>query len=210
MTRRGPRGDLSREAILAAADNLVVEHGDVAKVSLRGVAARLGVTANALYTYVPSLAAMLHDLADERLGLLRVHELVPPTMTAPTCSHCALVELYHRATALYASPGTLALLKAQPVLGPHSFSLSESVMFLCTGAALPARDAHDLIMGWFYGSASLAAEGWTSGTDAIRTAPPEWAEEFPLIAGRTDADRDAQFAAILHGIGLVHTGTGAA
>lgn len=203
MARRGPRGDLSRRAILAAADALVTERGGLDGVSLRGVAAALGVAANALYTYVPSWAALVHDVADARLGRLRVGELVRPSAGTSTCAHCALTELFGRATELYATPGTLALLKAQPVLGPESFRLSETVMALCADADVQARDAHDLIMGWFYGSASLAAEGWAAGTDAVRVAG-NWAEDFPLVSARPDPEPAAQFAAILRGLGITH------
>lgn len=200
MGRRGPRGDLSRDVILKAADELVVEHGDVARVSLRGVAAALGVTANALYTYVESREQILHDLADERLGRLRPEELL---RLAEECRHCALLELFRRATTLYTTPGTLPLLKAQPTLGPHSFRLSETVMQLCEGGLLEPRDAHDLVMGWFYGSASLDAEGWTAGTDTLR-ASPDVSSVFPRVGQRPDPDRAAQFAAILRGIGIEH------
>lgn len=206
MSRRGPRGDLSRETILAAASELIADYGDVSKVSLRGIATHLGVTANALYTYVPSLPAMIHDLADERLGSLRAGELVPPSPTAPSCSHCALLELYRRAMELYTSPGTVALLKGQPVLGPHSFRLSESIMFLCQGAALPARDCHDLIMGWFYGGLTLATDGWTSATDTLRTEA-SWVKDFPLVAERPEPNPAVQAAAILRGIGIEHSGS---
>lgn len=200
MTRRGPRGDLGRERILRAADALLLEHGEVAAVSLRMVADRLGVTANALYTYFPSLARIMHDLADERLDRLRPAEL----LDAGGCKHCALIDLFHRAQELYASAGTLALLKAQPVLGPASFRLSETVMALCSGGNLHPRDSRDLIMGWFCGSASLSAEGWATGTDALRAA--QWrSDEFPRISGRPDPNPQAQFDAILRGLGIDHT-----
>lgn len=203
MVRRGPRGDLRRQTILAAADALVDRHGGLDGVSLRAVAGVLGVAANALYTYFPSRAALVHDLADARLGRLRVDELVPPSIGARGCAHCALTGLFRRAAALYATPGTLALLKAQPVLGPESFRLSETVMLLCADADVAPRDAHDLIMGWFYGSASLAAEGWATGTDALRHAA-DWVDGFPLVSARPDPQPAAQFAAILRGLGIAH------
>ena len=208
MARRGPRGDLSGDRILQAADDLVTERGDVAAVSLRMLADRLGVTANALYTYYPSLADIVHDLADRRLGRLGIEELLTGQAgqgAGAFCPHCALVELLRRAQTLYASPGTLALLKAGPVLGPHSFRLSESVMTLCEGARLNPRDCHDLIMGWFYGSATLLAEGWTSGTDALRQMA-EIRDRFPRIADRPAPDPEAQFTAILDGLGIRHRG----
>lgn len=86
------------------------------------------------------------------------------------------------------------------MLGRHSFILSETIMALTEHGDLDPRDAHDLIVGWFYGSSVLDGEGWTSGTDAIRDTDP--LEDFPRIATRSAPDRRQQAEAILRGIGL--------
>ena len=58
-------------------------------------------------------------------------------------------------------------------------------------------------MGWFYGSASLIAEGWTGGTDELRALG--WgSEDFPQVSARPEADVWAQFGAILRGLGIEH------
>ncbi|MGO1731489.1 TetR/AcrR family transcriptional regulator [Agrococcus casei] len=195
MQRRGPRGDIDEARILRAADALLAERGDIDGISLRSIAAEVGVAVNALYTYFPSLRAIWHDLADERLGLLRPTELLDIG-----CSHCAVLELVDRAGAMAAVPGTLSLLRAQPVLGRNSFALSETIMTLTEHGSISPRNAHDLIVGWFYGSSVLDSEGWTSGTDEIRASEP--LPEFPRIADRDAADRHEQAEAILRGIGL--------
>lgn len=69
----------------------------------------------------------------------------------------------------------------------------------------PHRNAHDLIVGWFYGGSILNAEGWTSGTDEIRANEP--LDAFPRIARREAGDRRAQIDAILRGIALECTTT---
>lgn len=155
----------------------------------------MGVAANTLYTYFPTLRAIWHDLGDERLGMLHPEELL-----SISCRHCALTQLVERAQAMSEVPGTLSLLRAQPVLGPHSFRLSETIMSLTAEALVDPRDAHDLIVGWFYGSTLLSNEGWTSGTDEIRTEAD--LSGFPLIAGRSDAQPGAQWEAILRGLGI--------
>lgn len=195
MAARGPRGDITAEGILRAADHLLVEHGRVEGISLRGVAGEVGVAVNALYTYFPSLDAIWHDLADQRLGQLHPEELLDHE-----CAHCALLELADRGMSLLLTPGTVSLLRRGPVLGRFSFILSETIMALTEHGNLDPRDAHDLIVGWFYGSAVLEGEGWTSGTDAIRDADP--LQDFPRIAHRSAPDRRQQAEAILHGIGL--------
>lgn len=196
MTRRGPRGDISRQRILAAADELLRAQDSIDGISLRTVAAKVGVAANALYTYFPSLRAIWHDLGDERLGLLQPEDLLDMP-----CRHCALLELATRADAVTQISGTLSLLRAQPILGRHSFRLSETIMHLTEDAQIHPRDAHDLIVGWFYGNNVLSAEGWTSGTDDIRADAD--LSEFPRIASRPEPRPEVQMGAILAGIGLV-------
>ncbi len=195
MTRRGPRGDIDAARILHAADGLLAERGQIEGISLRSVAAAVGVTVNALYTYFPSLRAIWHDLADQRLGSLRPSELLNFD-----CPHCAILELVNRAATMACIPGTLSLLRAQPVLGEHSFALSETIMALTAHSSIGPRNAHDLIVGWFYGGSILDAEGWTSGTDEIRANDP--LEAFPRISQREAGDRRAQIDAILRGIAL--------
>ncbi|WP_293694572.1 helix-turn-helix domain-containing protein [uncultured Agrococcus sp.] len=195
MTRRGPRGDIDRERILRAADRLLHERGSIEGVALRAVAGEVGVATNALYTYFPSLRAIWHELGDERLGTLLPRELL-----GIPCRHCAVLELMQRANTMANIPGTLSLLRAQPILGRHSFALSETIMELTADATVHPRDAHDLIVGWFYGNNVLTDEGWTSGTDAIRAEDD--LTDFPRIASRPEPRTDVQLGAILTGIGL--------
>lgn len=196
--KRGPRGDISKELILAAADRLLRERGTLTGISLRAVAAEVGVATNALYTYFPSLSHIWHDLGDERLGLLHPAELL-----SFSCRGCALFSLAERGREMMAIPGTFALLRAQPIMGPHSFRLSETILELTAEAALGPRDAHDLLVAWFYGSMSLSEEGWTESTDEIRAATD--LSEFPLIAARAEPDPVAQQQAILRALGMGHT-----
>lgn len=196
MAARGPRGDITQASVLRAADRLLVENGRVEGISLRAVASEVGVAVNALYTYFPSLDAIWHDLADERLGRLHAADLL-----SRPCAHCALLELADRAMAVLAAPGTVSLLRRGPVLGRCSFELSETIMTLTEDTCVDPRDAHDLVVGWFYSSSVLEGEGWTSGTDAIRDASA--LQDFPRIAHRSAPDRSQQAEALLRGIGLV-------
>lgn len=200
MAARGPRGDITAERILRAADRLLADHGRVEGISLRAVAVEVGVAVNAIYTYFPSLDAIWHDLADERLGRLQ-----PQDLLERECAHCALLELADRAASVMSTPGTISLLRRGPVLGRSSFVLSETIMAITEHGSLDPRDAHDLIVGWFYGSAVLQGEGWTAGTDAIREA--EVLADFPRIAGRSHPERRQQAEAILRGIELTCTAT---
>nr|WP_018297289.1 TetR/AcrR family transcriptional regulator [Corynebacterium lubricantis] len=196
--KRGPRGDISKALILEAADTLLRGKGTPQGISLRSVAAEVGVATNALYTYFPSLARIWHDLGDQRLALLHPEELLEMD-----CRSCALLSLAQRGQEMMAVPGTLALFRYQPVMGVHAFRLSEVLLELTDEATIGARDAHDLLLAWFYGSISLAEEGWTSSTDEIRATQD--LSDFPLIAGRADPDPGAQAQALLRAIGMNHT-----
>ena len=70
-TTRGPgqRAGLTRTAVLAAARELLAD-GGVAALSMRGLAGRLGVAPNALYSHVPNKTALLDDLLDDLLALV--------------------------------------------------------------------------------------------------------------------------------------------
>ncbi len=65
--RRGPRRAVTEEEILDAALSLLDEGGQDA-VSVRGIAARVGVAPNAVYTYFPGKAAVVQALVERLLG----------------------------------------------------------------------------------------------------------------------------------------------
>src|SRR4051794_22410443 len=65
--RRGPRRALTEDEILDAALDLLDSGGPDA-ASVRGIAARVGVAPNAVYTYFPDKAAVVRALAERLLG----------------------------------------------------------------------------------------------------------------------------------------------
>jgi TetR/AcrR family transcriptional regulator, tetracycline repressor protein len=65
--RRGPRRALTEEEILDAALDLLDDGGPDA-ASVRGIAARVGVAPNAIYTYFPHKAAVITALVERLLG----------------------------------------------------------------------------------------------------------------------------------------------
>src|SRR4028119_159397 len=65
--RRGPRRALTEDEILDAALDLLDEGGPDA-ASIRGIAARVGVAPNAVYTYFPDKAAVVRGLVERLLG----------------------------------------------------------------------------------------------------------------------------------------------
>ena len=66
-TRPGPRRALTEDDILDAALSLL-DDGGPAAASVRGIAAKVGVAPNAVYTYFPDKAAVVTALAERLLG----------------------------------------------------------------------------------------------------------------------------------------------
>jgi AcrR family transcriptional regulator len=64
---RGEGGRLRRD-LIEAARQMLIERGDPAQVSLRGVAARVGVTAPAIYRHFPDKDALLVAAAAEQFA----------------------------------------------------------------------------------------------------------------------------------------------
>ena len=67
MRTPGQRAGLNRPAVLAAAHDLVGEHG-VGGLTMRALADRLDVKPNALYSHVENKDALLGELLEEVLG----------------------------------------------------------------------------------------------------------------------------------------------
>jgi TetR/AcrR family transcriptional regulator, tetracycline repressor protein len=65
--RRGPRRALTEDEILDAALCLLDEGGPAA-ASVRGIAAKVGVAPNAVYTYFPDKDAVVQALVERLLG----------------------------------------------------------------------------------------------------------------------------------------------
>lgn len=199
LARRGPRGDINKERILRAAERLLAENGMVEGISLRGLAAELGVATNTIYTYFSSLEEVWHDLADERLGMLGVPELVDRP-----CRHCAMLEMRDRGREVMKKPGTLSLLSRQPVLGPNSLALSEAMLTLLEQSPIGARNAHDLIVSWLYGAVLRESEGWVEAVGELSASRPNI--EFPRLMNSGAPDSAVQFEALLRGVDVTCIG----
>ena len=67
--RPGPRRSISQADIVDAAFE-ILEHKGMAAVSVRGVAAALGLTPTAMYTYFPSKNALLRAMVEQLLSTI--------------------------------------------------------------------------------------------------------------------------------------------
>lgn len=133
MARPGPRRTLSVEQLLDAAQELLAERG-AQGVSIRGIAARVGVAPNAVYTYFPDKAAVLAGLVDRVLGR------VDAGADLPWRERIHAIALAVRAE-LLADPGMALLMTGVPLNGPHALAIGETLLDVLAQAGLDAEAA---------------------------------------------------------------------
>ena len=128
------RRALTRERVVAEALAVIAADG-AAALSMRALAARLGVVPGALYRHVRS-KEQLCDLAVDgvlaEVGTQADHALAWP-------DRVKILARRLRAT-LENHPGVAAMLKTRDPLGPHSLALAEAFLAALQEAGLPPRE----------------------------------------------------------------------
>jgi TetR/AcrR family transcriptional regulator, tetracycline repressor protein len=153
-SRRGPRRALTEDEILDAALGLLDEGGPDA-ASVRGIAARVGVAPNAVYTYFPGKAAVIKALVERLLG--EVDHDVFADRSQPWRDRVEALALDLRAH-LAAHPGAVGLMIGGPMDGPHALALNEHLLELLADAGLDRTDAARasyLLIVYVFGSIAL-------------------------------------------------------
>ncbi len=152
--RRGPRRALTEDEILDAALGLLDEGGRDA-ASVRGIAARVGVAPNAVYTYFPDKAAVIKALVERLLG--EVDHDVFADRSRPWRERVEALAMDLRAH-LSAHPGAVSLMIGGPMDGPHALALNERLLELLADAGLArteAARASYLLIVYVFGSLAL-------------------------------------------------------
>ncbi|MEV6873381.1 TetR/AcrR family transcriptional regulator [Amycolatopsis sp. NPDC051128] len=139
MDKRGRRRTLSEHVILDAALALLAEGGADA-VTVRGIAARVGVAPNAVYTYFPDKAAVVRGLAEHLLGRVNHDRFTDPSQ--PWRDRVRALALELRAE-LLAHPGSVHLMLGHPPDGPHTRAVRETLLATLADAGLGPADAAD-------------------------------------------------------------------
>jgi TetR/AcrR family tetracycline transcriptional repressor len=137
MARPGPRRTLSPDQLLDAAQELLAERG-AGGVSIRGIAARVGVAPNAVYTYFPDKAAVLGALVDGVLGRVDQTRFLDPEMPWRERVIALAVALRDE---LLADPGIVALMGGVPLHGPNAMAVGETLLEVLSAGGLDAEDA---------------------------------------------------------------------
>src|SRR6201992_1188510 len=152
--RPGPRRALTENEILDATLQLLDE-GGANRVSVRGIAAKVDVTPNAVYTYFPDKAAVIRALVDRLFG--EVDHGVFADRAQPWRQRVESLAVELRAR-LAAHPGAVTLMIGQPRIGPHALTLGERLLELFVDAGLvlteAARASH-LLFGYVFSSVAL-------------------------------------------------------
>ena len=185
--RPWPRRALTEDEILDAALDLLDEGGPTA-ASVRGIAARVGVAPNAVYTYFPDKAAVVEAIVERLLG--EVDHDVFADRSQPWLRRVEAVALELRQR-LTAHPGAVPLMLGGPMNGPRALALNERLLELLADIGLDpidaARAAH-LLFVYVFGSIALEV------ADLHRPGPlPPESERVAARHRRFTAVPEAQF-----------------
>ena len=203
LNRRGPRRATTEGEILDAALALL-DQGGATAVSVRGIAARVGVAPNAVYTYFPDKAAVVRALVERLLGEVDHDVFADRTQPWRLRVEALALELRQRLTA---HPGVVQLMISGPVTGPQALALHEALLELLDDAGLSPADAPRasyLLFVYIVGSIALVV------ADAQEPGPlpseAEWiAARRRLLAGTPAGPYPRAAAAVATRAGYVST-----
>ncbi|MEV5961925.1 TetR/AcrR family transcriptional regulator C-terminal domain-containing protein [Kribbella sp. NPDC051952] len=133
--RPGPRRTLSEDELLAAALELLDSEG---QLSIRGIAAKVGVAPNAVYTYFPDKSAVIRALVEKLLGESDTGAFTDETKPWRDRIEALALGVRER---LVAHPSAAGLLMSAPMDGPRTTALNERLLDVLIGAGLDPADA---------------------------------------------------------------------
>ncbi|MFD1938270.1 TetR/AcrR family transcriptional regulator [Nonomuraea mangrovi] len=180
--KRGPQRSVNTETVLDAALELL----DAGALTMRALAARLGLTPGALYTYFPDRAAIVTALADRLLGQANL-DLLEHGGGSPAERIVAFA--LNLREVLMRHPAAVPAILGAAFNGPVALRVGESLL-----GALPDPRAAYTVMVYVLGSIALeAAEtGSPVAPEAERIAARRAAFAVdPAAFPRTHAAADA-------------------
>jgi AcrR family transcriptional regulator len=174
------RSRLTRQRVVAEALAVIAEDG-IQALTMRSLAARLGVVPGALYHHVGN-KQQLQDLVLDGV-LAEVDGHLDPSLGWPQ----QLKALAHRLRAvLEAHPGVAGLLKTRDPLGPHSLALAEAFLSPLQAAGFADRQAGlaffllvDYTIGFAVSSPATSINEQRVRDAAIRTQLHEFFRSLP-------------------------------
>lgn len=170
-------------------------------LSLRAVAGAVGVSPNAVYSYVDSWEDLLQEVADRFLARLDL-----TILDRDGCPHCrALGFVQHVRGRLADQPNLGVVVASQRVIGPGSMALNEALLDFFA-EVLPDElqsVAVDLLTTQVLGEALLAPAEGASDLVGRRLARLDPAD-YPRTAAQSPADPTCSIEVIMEGLGLMH------
>lgn len=135
--RPGPRRSLDETQVVDAALDLL-DGGGAGALSIRAVAARLGVNPNAIYTYVADRAALERAVVERVLAEAGLERLSPSGRSWRTrvLGYAAAVR-----RALLRHPGAVPLFMTAPMTGPNALAVGERLLEALHDGGIDADDA---------------------------------------------------------------------
>jgi TetR/AcrR family tetracycline transcriptional repressor len=129
------RRTLTRERVVAEALMLIAREG-VEALTMRGLAAHLGVVPGALYRHVRSKEQLQDLIVDRVLAEVDCH-----ISHALSWTEQIRVLAHRLRSVLQTHPGVAGLLKTRDPLGPHSLTLAEAILRPLHAAGFLHREA---------------------------------------------------------------------
>ena len=183
--RRGPKAGLDVDRIVAAAVALADAEG-LAALSMRRVAAELGVAAMTLYTHVPGKGELVDLMLDSVLGELYRAEPAGDWRARLTAVARANWDLFVR------HPWALHVATGRPPLGPNLMAKYERELRAVDGLGL-SEVQMDLLVTLVNGFVRGTVSGVQEKAEAERTTgitdDQWWAVTAPYVAEVFDAGR---------------------
>jgi AcrR family transcriptional regulator len=171
----------------------LLDEGGVSAASVRGIAARVGVAPNAVYTYFPDKAAVVKAIVEHLLGQVDLAVFSDRSVPWRQRIESLALELRERLTA---HPGAVNLMIGGPMDGPRALALNEHLMETLQDSGLDAGEAARasyLLIVYVFGSIALEtaelgdrpwgtseAERISSRVEGFSAIP---AGSYPLSAG---------------------------
>jgi AcrR family transcriptional regulator len=172
----GQRAGLSRPQVLAAARRLLAEEG-LDALTMRGLAQRLDVSPNALYSHVANKTALIDDVLDDVLAEV---EAPGPEAGDPAAGLHDLMASTYRVLLAHADLVPLYLAR-QGARGPNAQHLGDIVLALLARADVTgprAREALRVLIVYTIGFAAFTARGPLMPGDEPEPPTIELAENF--------------------------------
>ncbi|MFF0612011.1 TetR/AcrR family transcriptional regulator C-terminal domain-containing protein [Nocardia tengchongensis] len=198
---RGPKQRTTIEAVIAAALEIADTEGLTA-LTMRSVAAKLGITPMATYTYVPGKAELLDLMLDTVYQRMHRHDLTGMAWRERVSTIAA-----ENREMLSAHPWVAYLPTTRPPLGPGVAAKYDHELRAFDGLGLADLDmdaALTYVLGFVTSTAQLAIDAAAAAAESGRSDHDWWERAAPLLARVFDADRYPLAARVGAAAGQAH------